>query len=468
MTDRTIDGRPALPAPEEHKALPAPEGTATPDHHEERERPFWRRPMVWLALGILLVLALMAAFCGGGGGEEEGGGGPPIASVSAAPAQAQTWQERLMAVGTVQAVQGVDVTSQIDGLVVSIDFTNGGTTGAGRTLVRLDTTTERAQRAALAAQAEQARLAYQRALRLVERGAVAQAEVELRRAEWQALVAQVREIGTIIEKKRVDAPFAGTLGIRRVSLGQYVSPGTPIVSLQQLSPIFVNFPLPERAFTRVREGLGVTMTSEAFADRRFAGRITAIDPDLEADTRAVQVQATVANADRALRPGMFADVTVDLPGSRQVVVVPSTALTRNSYGDLVYVVHRLTPQEIEQRRRQQEQEAEQQEGGFLSGLFGGGSAEKGGAEKGAGGGGQGGGGGEGGGEEGQQQQPPIVARAVFVEVGETRGLYTEITKGLKAGQQVVTAGQLKLEDDAPIRVVKRDALQGAEQVPQQP
>lgn len=259
--------------------------------------------------------------------------------------------------------------------------------------------------------------------------AVAQAEVEQRRAEWQALVAQVREIGTIIEKKRVDAPFAGTLGIRQVSLGQYVSPGTPIVSLQQLSPIFVNFPLPERSFTRIREGLEVQLASEAFADRTFTGRISAIDPDLQAETRAVQVQATVRNADRVLRPGMFADVTVNLPGSRQVVAVPTTAITRNSYGDLVYVVHRLTPQEQQQRRAQAD--------------------------------------GEGQGEQGQQQ-PQLVARAVFVEVGEARGLLTEITRGLKPGMQVVTAGQLKLENDAPIRVVPGKALEGAPAAPDRP
>ena len=454
MTDRIIDGRPALPAPEDRLALPAPDGE--PGRGEQqRERPFWRRPMVWLALGILLLLALLSAFCAGGGGEEEGGGEPPVASVTAAPAQALTWADRLTAVGTVAAVQGVDVTSPIDGIVVSIDFANGGNTGAGRTLVRLDTTTERAQQAALAAQAEQARLAYDRARRLIERGAVAQAEVEQRRAEWQALVAQVREIGTIIEKKRVDAPFAGTLGIRQVSLGQYVSPGTPIVSLQQLSPVFVNFPLPERSFTRIREGQEVTLTSEAFGNRSFTGRVTAIDPDLQADTRAVQVQATVPNADRALRPGMFADITVNLPGSRQVVAVPTTAITRNSYGDLVYVVHRLTPQEQQQMRAEAEKEAEAQGGGFLSGLFGGGDEK------------QAAGGGEQGGEQGQPP-PQVVARAVFVEVGESRGLLTEITKGLEPGMQVVTAGQLKLENDAPIRVTKGDASQGAQPVPDRP
>ncbi|WP_121117334.1 efflux RND transporter periplasmic adaptor subunit [Croceibacterium ferulae] len=459
MTNRIIDERPALPSPEERLALPAPEGEPA-EVTQEPERPFWRHKMVWLALGVLILLALMSAFCASGGGEEQGGGGPPIASVSATEAQALTWEDRLTAVGTVEAVQGVDVTSPIEGIVVSIDFANGGSTGSGRTLVRLDTTTERAQRAALAAQAEQARLAYERARRLIERGAVAQADVEQRRAEWQALVAQVREVDTIIEKKRVDAPFAGTLGIRQVSLGQYVSPGTPIVSLQQLSPIFVNFPLPERSFTRIREGLAVQLSSEAFADRTFAGRVTAIDPDLQADTRAVQVQATVRNADRALRPGMFADVTVNLPGSRQVVAVPTTAITRNSYGDLVYVVHRLTPQELQQQRAEAEKEAEEQEGGFLSGLFGGGEEKQGPGSAQAGGEGQ----------DGQEggQQPQLVARAVFVEVGQTRGLLTEITKGLKPGMQVVTAGQLKLENDAPIRVVPRDATQGAQAVPERP
>ena len=474
MSQRIIDGRPKLPAPEERLALPAPEGE---QEERQEEAPFWRRPKVWIALAILLLLALLTAFCGGGGGgeEQEGGGGPPVASVSAAPAQEQLWTEELTAIGTLEAIQGVEVTTEVEGLVTAIAFRNGGNARTGETLIRLDTTTERAEQAALIAQRDRARLAYERALRLIERGAIAEAEVEQARAEWQNLVAQVRQVGTVIEKKRIDAPFSGQLGIRQVSLGEYISPGTPIVTLQQIAPIYVNFELPENAFPRIRQGLEVQLTANAFARRTFSGRITAVNPDISEENRSFTVQATIANRDRALRPGMFADVTVNLPAQRTVVLVPTTAITRNAYGDIVYVVDRLTPQEI----RQQQQQARQQEeesGGFLSGLFDGGGGE-GGSEGGAsgsdpGGESQGRGSGEGGEGEGAGGQQPsrqqLIARSVFVEVGETRGLYTEITEGVEPGMRVVTAGQLKLDDKAPIRIVERDALQGAQRVPARP
>lgn len=469
MSERMIDGRPGLPAPEEHAALPPPEGMepgvgGEEETQDEGEQDFWRRRRFWVAVGILVLLTLLVAFCGGGGGDgEQQQGGPPVAAVSAARAEAQVWSGELTAVGTVEAIQGVEVTTEVAGIVSDIDFRNGTSTRAGRTLVRLDTTTEQAEQAALVAQRNAARLAYERAQRLIERGATSEAELEAARAEWQNLAAQVRQVGTVIEKKRIDAPFSGILGIRQVSLGEFVSPGTPIVSLQQLTPIYVNFELPERALRQIDEGLPIEVRSAAFEDRVFAGRITAIDPDIDERTRSVQVQATLPNADRALRPGMFADVTIDLAGSREVVAVPTTALTRNAYGDLIYVVDRLSEEEVA-RRRQQRQQSDEDDGGFLSGLFGAGDDEggddEGGDDQGAGPAARNGAGG--------QDRPQLVARAVFVEVGETRGLYTAITEGLEPGMRVVTAGQLKLEDGAPVRIVERDALKGAQRVPRRP
>lgn len=458
MSERMIDGRPGLPAPEEQAALPPPEGmgpgvgdgeVAT----EEGEQVFWHRRRFWLAVGILVLLTLLVAFCGGGGDDEQQQGGPPVAAVSAAEAEARVWSGELTAVGTVEAIQGVEVTTEVAGIVSDIGFRNGTSTRAGRTLVRLDTTTEQAEQAALVAQRNAARLAYERAQRLIERGATSEAELEAARAEWQNLAAQVRQVGTVIEKKRIDAPFAGMLGIRQVSLGEFVSPGTPIVSLQQLTPIYVNFELPERALRQIDEGLPISVRSAAFDERTFTGRITAIDPDIDERTRSVQVQATLPNADRALRPGMFADVTIDLAGSREVVAVPTTALTRNAYGDLIYVIDRLSEEEMAQRRQQRSQS--QDDGGFLSGLFGSGDdRQDGGSEPRNG--------------EGGEDRPQLVARAVFVEVGETRGLYTAITEGIEPGMRVVTAGQLKLEDGAPVRIVERDALKGAQRVPRRP
>lgn len=417
---------------------------------EDNDPPLWRRPQLWLAAGLLLLILLLIAFCSGGGEEQGSGGGPPIVTVAAAEAEQQVWSEELTAIGTLKAIQGVDVTTEIAGVVSAIAFRNGESAQAGETLVRLDTTTEQAERASLIAQRNRARLAYDRALRLIERGAIAEAELEQARAEWQNLVAEVRRIEAVIEKKRIDAPFSGILGIRQVSLGEYVAPGAAIAPLQQLAPIYVNFELPERTFPQIRTGLPVRLTTDAFAERVFEGRVTAINPQIAEETRSYTVQATIPNRDRALRPGMFADVTVDLPGTRQVVVVPSTAIARNAYGDIIYVVDRLSEDEA-QRQRQQ---AQQQGGGAESGDSGG---EGGQSSEGAPA-----------GEQQQQQQPRIVARSVFIEVGETRGLHTAVEEGIEPGMRVITAGQLKLQDGAPIRIAERDALEGAEPVPDAP
>lgn len=450
MNERIIDGRPLLPPAEERPSLPPPESGEESESREDSENaPFWKSRKLWLALLALALLGALAYLLLGNGDEGSGGGGRPPATVSATEAEVRVWGGELTAIGTAEAIQGVEVTTEVPGQVTAIAFRNGTYARAGALLVRLDTTSEQAERAALAAQAERARLAFERAKRLIERGAIAEAEVEAARADWRNLAAQVQQVATVIEKKRIDAPFSGLLGIRQVSLGQYVSPGSPIVSLQQVSPIYVNFPVPERAFPQIREGLEVSMTAEAFGGRTFSGRITAIDPGIAQDTRSFTVQVTVPNRDGALRPGMFADVSVNLAQSREVVVVPTTAIARNAYGDLVYVVERLSAEEVRQRR-QQRSETGDGEDGWLFGLFGG--DEEGGKQ----------GGGQGGGAESQ-----LVVRAVFVEPGETRGLYTEVDT-IKPGTRVVTAGQLKIEDGASIRVVERDALEGAQRRPDNP
>ncbi len=471
MSERIIDGRPKLPAPEERLALPAPEGYEEKERHDEKpERPWYRRPRFWMVLAIVLLLALAAWWFfgrgGGGGGEEEGGRPPAVVSV--ARAEQAEWGQELTAVGTVRAIQGVAVTSELAGTVAAIRFTNGTRARAGETLVQLDTTTERAQLRSLTAQRDQARLAYDRALRLVERGAIAVAEVELARANFESLQAQVEQTRTVIEKKRIDAPFSGELGIRLVSLGQYIAPGTAVVGLQQLAPIFVNFELPEISFGRVREGQRVSLRVDAFGGRTFTGRITAINPEVAQATRNVTVQALVANADRLLKPGMFADVTVLLPGTRRVTVVPASAVTTNAYGESVFLVAKPDPKR-EQQKRARAKQKEEEEGGFFSNLFGGGSGGEGGesgggAEKGKGE----QKGGEKGGGQGGQQQPQYVARTAFIKAGERRGELVEIVQGLKPGQPVVTAGQLKLEEDAPVQISRQNALKGVSPQPNRP
>lgn len=468
-----IDGQPKLPAPEERLALPAPEEHDQAEDHgtDERrdqkpERPWYKGPRFWTLLATVALLALAAWwFFGRGGGEGEEGGDRPPAVVSVARAQRAEWGQQLTAVGTVRAIQGVNITSELAGTVAAIRFVNGTRARAGETLVQLDTTTERAQLRALAAQRDQARLAYDRALRLIERGAIAVAEVELARANYENLQAQVEQTRTVIEKKRIDAPFSGELGIRLVSLGQYIAPGTAVVGLQQLQPIFVNFELPEVAFGRVREGQRVALRVDAFGGRTFTGRITAINPEVAQATRNVTVQALVANADRMLKPGMFADVTVLLPGTRRVTVVPASAVTTNAYGESVFLVARPDPKR-ERRKQARAKQKQEEEGGFFSNLFGGGSGGEGGES--GGGEAKGGSAEQKSGGQGGRQRPEYVARTAFVKTGERRGEFIEITQGLKVGQPVVTAGQLKLEEDAPVQVSRQNALQGVQPSPNRP
>lgn len=458
MSERMIDGRPKLPAPEERLALPAPEG----DRHEEAPppQPWYKRRRFWIILLMVGLLALAAWFFlgrGKGGGEEEGGGRPP-AVVSVARATTAEWGDQITAVGTVRAVQGVDVTTELAGTVAAIRFRNGENVRAGQPLVQLDTSTERAQLRSLIANRDQARLAYARALRLIERGAIAQAEVEVAEANAESLQAQVEQVRTTIAKKRITAPFSGRIGIRLVSLGQYLAPGTAIVNLQQLAPVFVNFEVPENSLARVAEGQAVSLKVAAFGGRTFTGRIGALNSAVAVNTRNITVQAVVPNPDRTLRPGMFADVTVDLPGSRRVVVVPASAVTTNAYGESVFLVARPDPKR-EQQKQARAKQAEDEKGGFLAGLFGGGSEDGGGEE---------GGGGNSSGAQGGQQQSQYVARTAFVKTGERRGLFVEVTQGLKPGQPVVTAGQLKLEEDAAVQISRQDAQAGARPQPDRP
>jgi membrane fusion protein, multidrug efflux system len=435
--------------------------TAAPspvDWRDGTDHPRWyRRHRILIVVAIVSIALMLLLFFKQRAGQEQGNAGPPPAVVNADQARKTSWSEQLSAVGSLRAVQGVDVTTEIPGVVQAIRFENGTAAKRGDILVQLDTSSERAQLRALEAQREQAKLAFERSERLIQRGAIAQAELEEAQANFQNLTAQVEQTRTLIDKKRIDAPFAGELGIREVNLGQYVGPGTKVVSLQQIAPIYVDFELPEATLARIKPGQPIVLRVEAYGDRKFTGTINALDPDIDTNTRSIAVQAEVANEDRALRPGMFADVTVQLPGERQVTVVPASAITRNAYGDAVYLVTRPDPKQLEEQREQQEKQR-----GFFARLFGGGEAKE--KEK---------SGGEAqgkteAGQQGQQQQPQYIAKTAFVKTGERRGLDIEVREGLEPEQLVVTAGQVKLDDGAPIIVSQRSAQQDVPERPQQP
>ena len=265
-------------------------------------------------------------------------GGVPAVVISSTDVIEEQWERRISSVGSLSAIQGVEVSSEVPGKVVRINFESGERIDAGAILVQLDATQEQAELRSLEAELDLARLDHERAERLVKRGAVSQAQLDRATSEMNGLVAKVEEQKALIAKKTIRAPFAGELGIRMVNIGQFLSPGTEIVTLQRLDPIYANFTLPERFLNQLSVGQTLEAEVAAFPDDIFPGKVTAISPRVEETTRNVRLQATLENPDRRLRPGMFARIQVVSGGAEPVLTLPETAITFYPYGDSVFTI----------------------------------------------------------------------------------------------------------------------------------
>lgn len=263
---------------------------------------------------------------------------PPPESVSSAVAHEEKWQGTLAAIGSVMPAQGVTVTPEIAGIVREINFEPGAVVAKGDLLIKLDTSSEEAQLRALSAQEELAKLNVTRERTLREQNMVSQSELDAAEATLKQNKANADAVRTVIEKKTIRAPFAGRLGIRQVNLGQYLEAGKPIVSLQSLSPVFVDFSLPQQELARLNTGMPVRVTTDAYPGRKFSGVLTVINPDLDSATRSLGLQATLTNEDQALRPGMFVRAEVLLPEEQNVLVIPATSILSAPYGDSVFVI----------------------------------------------------------------------------------------------------------------------------------
>ncbi|HEX6210246.1 MAG TPA: efflux RND transporter periplasmic adaptor subunit [Methylomirabilota bacterium] len=263
---------------------------------------------------------------------------PPPEAVTTIVATEVEWPATLTAIGTMTAVRGVTVAADLPGIVSEIAFTSGRWVSKGDILVRLDTRQEQAQLAAAEAQRELARVNFERMTALVEDGAVSRAEYDRASAEFKQAEARIGEIRATVARKTIRAPFGGILGIRQVNLGQYLAGGDPIVPLQALNPIYMEFGVPQQDAARIRAGRQVRVTSETLAGRTFTGRVTAVNSVVDEATRNVQVQATLDNPKGALRPGMFVEAEVLLGESRRVVALPASAINYAPYGDSVFVV----------------------------------------------------------------------------------------------------------------------------------
>ena len=262
----------------------------------------------------------------------------PPERVNAVDVARQQWDSRVSSVGTVAALQGTQVSAEADGVVRAIHFEAGAFVEAGAVLVTLDDEVEQAQLRAAEAAADLARLSFERAQRLIERRVISQADFEEADASRKQAAAEVDNIRAVIAKKAVRAPFSGKVGIRRVSVGDFLSKGAPIVSLQSIDPVYVEFSVPQRRLAALREGLVVTATADAHAGEKFTGEITALEPHVDAATRNMRVQATFENDHGALKPGMFVAVEVALGSPQTVQVIPATAVVHAQQGDSVFVI----------------------------------------------------------------------------------------------------------------------------------
>jgi membrane fusion protein (multidrug efflux system) len=324
---------------------------------------------------------------------------PPPETVASAVVKAEQWQKTLTAIATITAVQGVTLTPDIPGTVREIAFESGATVARGDLLVKLDTSTEEAQLKAVKAQLELARINLKRAEALWAEKTLPEAELDAARAAVAQFQANAEAIQATIEKKTIRAPFDGQLGLRQVQLGQYLEAGRPIVSLQSLAPVYAEFSLPQQELSKLATGMPVRLVSDAYPDRQFEGVLSAINPDLDPATRSVALQATFANPDRLLRPGMFARAEVLLSEHQEVLVIPATAVLSAPYGDSVYVIEPAP------------------------------------ATNAAGG---------------------LIVRQQFIRTGASRGDYVAVLSGLKPGERVASAGVFKLRNG--IAVVENNEL----------
>jgi membrane fusion protein, multidrug efflux system len=350
----------------------------------------------------LLVLIVLVAFLGGikflqiERMTAQARQSPPPEIVTTAVVHKETWESLLTAVGSLQAVQGVTVTAELTGKLVSIAFMPGTRVRAGDLLVKQDTSTEEAQLRAAEAEAELAKINLERRRELLGRNIISKSEYDNAETQYKQTMAQTDNIRTIIAKKTIRAPFAGRLGIRLVNLGQVLNEGQAIVSLQSLDPIFVDFLLPQQELSRIRPGLTVRVTTDGFVDQVIDGKITAINPQVDTATRNIRIQATVANPQENLRPGMFVKVAVVLPTPNEVLAIPATAVLYAPYSDSVFLV-----------------EDKKNEG---------------------------------------SGQPVRVVRQQFTRLGEKRGDFVSVLSGLKEGETVVSTGVFKYRNGQEVTV----------------
>ena len=318
----------------------------------------------------------------------------PPTTVSSAIVKEEDWAPTLSAIGSVSAVQGAVVSTELGGVVAEIDFQNGGVAKKGDLLMRLDSSAEEAQLHTAQADLELARANLERERNLAERKVVSKQEFDAAQSTFGQKQGAVDNMRSFITKKEVRAPFDGMLGIRQVNVGQMINSGQQVVQLTALDKVYVDFALPQQNLPQLGTGYDARVHADALPGREFKGKVTAINSMVDTVTRNVGVQATLENPDHVLRPGMFVKVDVILPEKSKTLVIPGSAVSYAPYGNSVFVI------------------------------------EKGKDPK-----------------TGKESQS---LRQAFVRIGEARGDFVSVTEGLKAGDVVVSTGVFKLRNGMPV------------------
>ena len=319
----------------------------------------------------------------------------PVQTVSAMEAPTATWQGRIRAVGSLSAIRGVEVATEIDGRVTEVAVEDGARVEQGEVLVRLSSAGLEADLRAAKADARLAEIELERQRRLRQQNANSEADVDRAESELEQARGRAGSVRAALAKKTIRAPFAGRVGIVQVDLGQYLGVGHAVVTLQTLDPIHVDFSVPQRELARLEAGQKIRAEVDTWPDAGFAGEITAISPRVESSTRNVSVRGRLDNPEGRLRPGMFVRTAVQMPQQQEVVTLPQTAISYNPYGDSVFLVN--------------EQETEAGE-------------------------------------------TRLTVERKFVRTGETRGDQVQVLEGVEPGQRVVTAGQLKLRNGSRVKI----------------
>jgi membrane fusion protein (multidrug efflux system) len=352
----------------------------------------------------------------------------PTATVSATKIEPTTWTPEIDALGTVWAFQGVDVAAEAAGVVRAINFHANEVVGKGELLVQLDDSVERADLLAARATVERDEAQLKRAQSLRKSGVSSEATLEEAQTALAASQSNLARIQAVIDHKAIEAPFAGTVGIPRIDLGQYVQPGAVLATLQQMDTMKVDFTVPEQRVGDLRIGQPATfgLTEAEFP---YKGRIIGIDPKIDPQTRMAAVRAELENPDGELRPGQFVRVRVALPAKHDVIALPQTSVVTSLYGDYVYLVEpaeeQTTPAEPATGEAASEESGEAAKETPPAGVLA------------------------------ETEGPKLVAKQVFVKVGRRQGNLIEVTEGLKPGQTVVTSGQNKLANNMPVAIDNR-------------